>query len=101
MRFVFKTKKLATLYYEGKGGKEYSESIVDAFFEVMAIIEHVGDERELYAFKSPHFETLKGKEYRKEYRSLRLNDQYRLILKIEVDENGRYCLIISITKHYR
>ena len=38
------------------------------------------DERDLYAMKSLHFEKLKGD--RKDVRSLRLNKQWRLIVKM-------------------
>lgn len=97
MRFAFKTKKLAALYNDEQGANAYPEGIVDAFFEVMHIIEGAVDERDLYAFKSLRFEKLKGQRGE---RSLRLNDQYRLIVSIEQDAEGRFLLLISLEKHY-
>lgn len=101
MRFSFKTKKLRSLYEEEKGAANYPAAVVAAFFEAVAIIDAAADERDLYATKSLHYELLKGKRGKLGHRSVRLNDQYRLILAIERDEEGRYCLIVSLEKHYR
>ena len=101
MRFRFKTKRLEALYYEGKGTKKYPEGVVDAFFEVMAYIENAVDERELRGFKGLHFEQLRGKRAKLGHQSIRLNDQYRLILTIRRDQDGKYLLIIRLAKHYR
>ena len=97
MRFRFHTDKLRQLYTEEQGGRKYPPGVVDAFFEVMAIIEAAPDERELYRHRSLKFEQLKG-DHRGQY-SLRLNKQYRLILTIE-DDDGRYLLIQAINPHY-
>lgn len=97
MRFRFKAKRLAALYYDNRGAKRYPSQVVDSFFEVMAVIESAPDERDLYAFKSFHFERLEGEQDR---RSIRLNRQYRLVLTIEQDAQGHYVLIIEINKHY-
>lgn len=101
MRFCFKTRRLAALYDSEVGASAYPEAVVDAFFEVMAVIAAAMDERDLYALKSLHFEKLKRQADPPGQRSLRLNDQYRLILTIEQDGDGRYCYLIEINKHYR
>ena len=101
MRFHYKSKRLEALYYEGKGANKYPEGVVSAFFEVMAIIESATDERDLYAFKSLRFERLQGKRRKLGHRSIRLNDQYRLVLIVERDQDGKYLLIVSLEKHYR
>ena len=46
----------------------------------MQVVRAAVDERDLYAMKSLHFEKLKGD--RKDERSLRLNKQWRLIVKM-------------------
>lgn len=101
MHFQFKTKTLADLYYEEKGAKHYPAAVVDAFYEVMAIIENARDERDLYAFKSLHFEQLQGARGSEGRRSIRLNQQYRLIVTIEQDAQDRFLLIVSLENHYR
>ena len=100
MHFHFKKRRLERLYYEDKGAQDYPAQVVQSFFDVMAIIQAAPDERDLYAFKSLHFERLKGKRGRRGERSIRLNREYRLIVSIERDAAGRYVLIIDIEKHY-
>lgn len=55
------------------------------------------DERDFYRMKSLHYEKLKGK--RSHQRSMRLNDQYRLILEIE-EIKGRTLVVISIEDYH-
>jgi toxin HigB-1 len=100
LRFKFSKKKLDALYYEKKNPGTYSEAIIEAFFEVMSIIEAAPDERDLYNFKSLHFEKLEGKRGKLEQRSLKLNDQFRLIVKLERDSSGKYILIIDIEDYH-
>jgi len=97
LRFRFKNKKLAALYTEEKGAHKYGTAVVDAFFEVMAVIEAASDERDLYKLKSLHYEKLKGKL--QHLHSLRLTGQFRLIVEREKDEQGRLLLIINIDSH--
>ena len=54
------------------------------FRKRMWFLRQSADERDLYAMKSLHFEKLQGD--RRHQRSIRLNDQYRLILAFETDE---------------
>ena len=98
MRFLFADNKLERLYAEEKGGHKYPDGVIDAFFEVMTIIDNASDERDLYAFKSLHYEKLSGK--RSHQRSLRLNRQFRLIVEREEDENGKFFRIISIEDYH-
>jgi len=100
LRFSLKTKKLADLYYDDKGAKSYPAPVVRSFFEVMAIIESAPDERDFYGLKSLHYEKLEGRRGVRGERSMRLNREYRLIVAVERDDQGRLMLIISINKHY-
>jgi len=72
--------------------------VVDAFFDDLTVIQAAADERDLYAAKSLHYEHLKGK--REGQRSIRLNDQYRLILVVEEDEQGKFLHIIEIADYH-
>jgi len=97
MRFGFKSKKLELLYTEEKGAQKYDAAVVDAFFDVMAIIAAAADERDIRNIKSLHYEKLKGKLQHQH--SLRLTNQYRLIVERAKDEQGRWLLIIEIDPH--
>jgi toxin HigB-1 len=100
MRWVFESKHLQALYEEQKGAEKYGTAVVEAFFEVMDIISAAHDIRDIDAFKSLHFEKLKGKRGKKGERSLRLNKQWRLILTIAADDQGNYLLIIDIEDYH-
>jgi proteic killer suppression protein len=74
--------------------------VVDDFFEVMTIIDAAVDERDLYALKGLRFEKLSGKRGKQGQRSLRLNDQWRLIVVLDQDEQGQYLIIIDIEDYH-
>ncbi len=97
MRFVFKRKRERELYYHETGAEKYPPAVVAAFFRVMSLIDAALNENEFRAFRSRKFKKLKGDREGK--RSLRLNDQYRLIVTIEQDNQGKYVFIHGIEKH--
>lgn len=99
MRYKFKSHKLARLYWENMNSHHYPEAVIEAFFEVMATIDAAPDIRDLYALSGLHFEKLKGK--RKEQYSMRLNAQFRLIVTIERDDQGKFLFIISIEDYHQ
>lgn len=99
MRFIFRSKKIALLYSEEKGSHKYPPEVVDAFFEKMTTISAAIDTRDLYALKSLHFEKLSGG--RKSDRSIRLNKQWRLTLRLKEDENGEFILILDIEDYHK
>ncbi len=90
--------KLEELYTRGRGGKRYSKQVLDAFLRAIATIDAAADERDLYAQKGLHFEKLKGD--RKGQRSIRLNQQWRLILSVERDNEGALVWIIEIVDYH-
>jgi toxin HigB-1 len=96
LRFKFKKKKIEALYTSEKNAHKYPD-VVDDFFDAMSFINAAKDKRDLYALKGFHFEKLKG---RKGERSLRLNQQWRLIVSSQEDEKGSYLLIIDIEDYH-
>jgi toxin HigB-1 len=99
VRFKFKKKKTRDLYSSDKGAQHYPGGVVDSFFEAMAAIESAKDERDLRKLNSFHFKKLEGGPGKRGEHSLRLNRQYRLILVIKKDDNGKYLEILEIDKH--
>ena len=77
MDVAFGDDDLDRLETDGKFDAGFSPGVVKAFRKRMQMIRSAPDERLFYALKSAHFEKLKGREG--EY-SMRLNDQWRLIL---------------------
>lgn len=99
VRFRFSNKKLEALYTAEKDAHKFDRAVVDAFFDVMAMIEAAKDERDLYGLKSLHFEKLKGD--RKGQHSLRLNQQWRLIVLIESDDQGNVIVVVDLVDYHR
>lgn len=74
--------------------------VVRAFRKVMNIIRSVQNETELYQWKGLRFEKLKGS--RSHQCSLRLNDQWRLIVEIEerAGANNNLCAVKGIEDYH-
>lgn len=75
-----------------------SQGVVRAFRSRMQMIRSARDERDFYAMKSLRFEKLKGK--RQHERSMRLNEQYRLLLTIDETEGGKRIRILGIEDYH-
>ena len=101
MNFRFKGDKLRALYTHEEGAHRYPAAVVSKFFQVMSVISAAANESDLYSLKSLHYEKLKGARGRQGERSLRLNDQWRLIVRMEADPKGRTVLVIEISDHYK
>ena len=64
----------------------------------MQVIRSAPDERVFYGMKSLHFEKLQGK--RSHQRSIRLNDQWRLIIEFEGKDPGKIVVVVSIEDYH-
>src|SRR5690606_7440002 len=72
--------------------------VVRGYRKVMRFIRAAKDERDFSAMRSFRFERLKGT--RRHQHSLRINDQWRLIIKIKKSSSGNIVVIISITDYH-
>ena len=97
MRFRFRRRDDFRLYADGKGKEDYPPGVFRAFVRVMDLIRASRDERDLRAMKALNFKKLKGDTEGK--RTLRLNEQYRLIVATEKDDEGKFLFIHAIDKH--
>jgi toxin HigB-1 len=93
----FADRKLERLYTDGGYTQGLGANVVKAFRKVVQAIVAAADERDLYAMKSLHYEKLKGD--RSHQRSLRLNQQFRLIVELE-QHNGKTVAIIEIVDYH-
>ena len=75
-----------------------AENLVKAFRKRMDVIRNAPNENVIRAFKSYRFEKLKGD--RRHQHSIRLNDQFRLILEIEKGDRGNVLVIIGIEDYH-
>lgn len=98
MEVDFEDAELRRLEADDKFTAGLDLAIVKAFRKRMQLIRAAVDERAFYAMKSLHYERLKGD--REGQASMRLNDQWRLILRIRKTEDGRRVVIVSITDYH-
>jgi proteic killer suppression protein len=91
VRFRFADEKLERLYFELHHAAGYGPNVVRAFRKVVGLIKDAVDERDLYEMKSLHYEKLKGN--RNHQRSLRLDQQFRLIVVLEGHGNKTVAVI--------
>ena len=98
MEVCFRDKNLDKLETDPKFDGGFSPAIVKAFRKRMQIIRAAEDERAFYALKSLHFEQLKGD--RDKQHSMRLNDQWRLILEVMGTSTDKVVFVVSIEDYH-
>jgi proteic killer suppression protein len=98
MDFYFTDNELERLWKDRTFTARWSPAIVRAFRLRVQSIQSAEDERDLYAFSSFRFEKLSGK--RQYQHSLRLNDQYRLILEFEGAGRNKIVRIVGIEDYH-
>ncbi|MBI3940285.1 MAG: type II toxin-antitoxin system RelE/ParE family toxin [Acidobacteria bacterium] len=76
----------------------YSQAIVKAFRKVMQLLRSAIDERDLLAVRSLKFERLQGD--RQHQHSMRLNDQWRLIVEIDGEAPNKTISVICIEDYH-
>jgi proteic killer suppression protein len=75
----------------------YGQAVVKAFRKRMQQIRAAPDERVFYQLKSLHFEKLQG---RSGQHSMRLNDQWRLVIEFEGAAPAKVVVIVSIEDYH-
>lgn len=76
----------------------HSEAIVNAYRKRLQFIRAAVDERAFYPMRSLNFEKLKGN--RSHQHSMRLNDQWRLILEIRKGKPKNTIVIVAIEDYH-
>ena len=76
----------------------WSQAIVKAFRKRMQAIRAATDERVFYQMKSFHYEKLAGA--RRHQYSMRLNDQFRLIVQYEGKSPNKTIVVISVEDYH-
>lgn len=78
--------------------KEWGRDVVVAYRRKIQVLDSARDERDLRAMRSLNLEKLKGD--RAGQHSIRLNDQFRLILKFHTDADGRVVVVIELIDYH-
>lgn len=76
----------------------YSPGVGRAFRKRMQLIRDAPDERDFFAMRSLNFERVKGN--RSDRYSMRLNDQWRLILSLRGTAPDKTVVVISIEDYH-
>lgn len=90
--------RLDRLEVDAKYDAGFSQALVSLFRRRMQQIRSATDERDFYSLKSLHFEKLKGD--RSHQHSMRLNNQWRLILEFEGAAPKKTAVIIAIEDYH-
>jgi proteic killer suppression protein len=98
MDVEFQDPSLRRLEQEASFSGGYEPGVVKTFRKRMQLIRAAIDERAFYAMKSLHYEKLKGDL--KGFAAMRLNDQWRLLLKLVQKPNGKLVVIIAIADYH-
>jgi proteic killer suppression protein len=95
---VYKDESLEQLERDAKCSGGHSAAVVKAFRKRMWSIRNAVDERDLRESKGNHFEKLKGD--REHQHSMKLNDQWRLIVEIDGKGANKRLVVIEIEDYH-
>lgn len=98
MDVEFEDEQLRRLEAEVSFTAGLEPAIVKAYRKRLQLIRAAVDERAFYAMKSLHYEKLKGD--RSGQSSMRLNDQWRLILRIAHKDPDKVVVIVSVVDYH-
>jgi toxin HigB-1 len=98
MDVTFKDKSLDQLETDAADSAGFVDSVVKAYRKRMQQIRSATDERTFYAHRSLHFEKLKGA--REGQYSMRLNDQWRLIIELHGEAPKKIVHVIEIIDYH-
>lgn len=98
MEVEFKDGKLQQVESDEKYDGGHGEAVANGFRRRMQQIRAANDERDFYALKSMRFEKLQGD--RQHQRSIRINDQWRLVIELHGDAPNKKVLVVAIEDYH-
>lgn len=98
MRIVFADEELALIETNRAGETRLGVSIIKSARRKLTVLRAAVDDRSLRNWKSLHYEKLRGD--REGQRSIRLNDQYRMIFKLDEDTEPQTVTILQIEDYH-
>jgi len=100
MEVVFVDKSLKELFLTGKekGKPIYGKDLVKSYIKKVTIIMASANTRDLVNFKSLHLEALVKEKKYKGMHSIRVNNQYRLILRFIKSPDPLHKVIVEVTE---
>jgi len=98
MDLAFKDPDLERLDADPSYSGGMVDAVVKAFRKRMGQIRAATDERTFYDYKALHFEKLKGQ--REGQYSMRLNDQWRLIVELHGEAPKKTVFIVEVVDYH-
>ncbi len=98
MDVIFDNDSLRKLEEDAAYDAGFDRSIVRSYRMRIQFIRAADDERAFYNMKSLHYEKLKGDL--NGFYSMRLNKQWRLILKYKEGDSGKLVVVVSISDYH-
>lgn len=98
MDVAFKDESLDRLETDAGFSAGFGDAVVKAFRKRMQQIRAATDERTFYAHRSLHFEKLQGG--REGQLSMRLNDQWRLIVELHGEAPKKTIYVVEIVDYH-
>lgn len=98
MDVSFKAESLERMETDATSTGGFSDAVVKAYRKAIQHVRAASDERTLYSRRSFRFEKLLG--HREGQHSMRLNDQWRLIVEIVGDHPRKTIRIIEIVDYH-
>lgn len=78
--------------------RQWGRDLVVAYRKKIQVLDSAKDERDLRAMRSLNLEKLKGD--RTGHYSIRLNDQFRLILTFRTEDDGRVVVVLELVDYH-
>ena len=98
MEVRYKDKKLALLETDEAAETKLPMSVISSFRNKLVILKSAPDERTLRNWKSLHYEKLVGD--RRGFRSIRLNDQWRVVFSLDTSHQPPLIVIQAVEDYH-
>ncbi len=98
MKIEFRDKRLALLRTDDAAQTKLPFAVIKSCRQKLVLLEAAPDERTLRNWKSFHYEKLKGD--REGQRSVRINDQWRIVFNLLEDEIPPRILILDVEDYH-
>ncbi len=97
MEIEFRDTSLALVETDRAAETRLPIAVIKALRRKLHVIRQAPDERTLRNWKSLHYEKLKG---RREERSIRINDQWRLVFTIDTESKPNRVTILQVEDYH-
>lgn len=97
-RVVYADDRLAKIETDEAGETRLPVAVIKSARRKIAVLRAVVDDRSLRNWKSLHYEKLRGD--REGQRSIRLNDQYRLVFELDEETKPQTLTILGIEDYH-